>query len=150
MPNNENIYSENIYNRRNADRFSPPAVGASSLLVIFAVLCLTIFALLSVSSVQADERLSRAYAQTVAGYYAAETEAEEILARLRAGDIPPNVSYDADADIYSYACIISDTQRLAVQVRVNGAAYRVISWQQQSTVDWTTDDTLELWLPEDE
>ena len=32
-------------NNRN-DRFSPPAVGGISLLVAFAVLCLTIFALL--------------------------------------------------------------------------------------------------------
>lgn len=35
-------------------RFSPPAVGGSSLLVIFAVLCLTVFAMLSLSTVQAN------------------------------------------------------------------------------------------------
>lgn len=35
-------------------RFAPAAVGASSLLTIFAVLCLVVFALLSISTVQAD------------------------------------------------------------------------------------------------
>ena len=41
-------------------RFTPPMVGGSSLLVIFAVLCLTIFTLLTLSTVQADTRLSEA------------------------------------------------------------------------------------------
>ena len=34
--------------------FSPPMVGGSSLLVIFAILCLTIFTLLALSTAQAD------------------------------------------------------------------------------------------------
>ena len=39
-------------------RFSPPAVGGASLLVSIFVLCLTVFALLSLSPVQADTRLA--------------------------------------------------------------------------------------------
>ena len=58
----------------------PPAVGGSSLLVIFAVLCLTVFALLGLATVQANSRLSDASAQTVSGYYAADCQAETILA----------------------------------------------------------------------
>ena len=46
-------------------RFSPPAVGGSSLLVIFAVLCLTVFAMLALSTVQANGRLSDASAEAV-------------------------------------------------------------------------------------
>ena len=46
-------------------RFSFPAVGGSSLLVIFAVLCLTVFALLGLSTVQAGQRLSNASAEAV-------------------------------------------------------------------------------------
>ena len=64
------------------ERFPPPAVGGSSLLVIFAVLCLTVFALLSLSTVQADGRLSEAAVASVAAYYEADCRAEEILARL--------------------------------------------------------------------
>ena len=51
-------------------RSVPPAPGASALLVIFAVLCLTVLAMLSLSTVQADARLSDASAEAVAGYYA--------------------------------------------------------------------------------
>ena len=55
-------------------RFSPPAVGAVSLLVVFAVLCLTVFALLSLTTVQADVRLADAAAEAVTNYYAARSE----------------------------------------------------------------------------
>ena len=69
------------------DRFSPPAVGGNSLLVIFAVLCLTVFALLGLSSVQAGGRLSDASAQAVTAYYEADCRAEEILSSLRQGTV---------------------------------------------------------------
>ena len=64
-------------NRKN-QRFSPPAVGGASLLVVFAVLCLTVFALLSLTTVQADVRLADASVQAVADYYAADLEAQTI------------------------------------------------------------------------
>ena len=57
-------------------RFSPPAVGVSSLLVIFAVLCLTVFALLSISTVRADGRLGDKVQTAVIGYYEADFQAE--------------------------------------------------------------------------
>ena len=72
-------------------RSVPPAPGASALLVIFAVLCLTVLAMLSLSTVQADARLSDASAETVTGYYAADYQAEEILAQLRTGTVPSGV-----------------------------------------------------------
>ena len=75
---------------RNNSRFSPPAVGGVSLLVAFAVLCLTVFALLALATVQADARLAGASAQAVADYYAADCQAQETLARLRAGERPKN------------------------------------------------------------
>ena len=70
---------------RKQAELSPPPVGGASLLVVFAVLCLTVFALLSLSTVRANGRLSEASAQAVADYYAADCAAQEILARLRAG-----------------------------------------------------------------
>ena len=98
------------------ERFSPPAVGGSSLLVIFAVLCLTVFALLGLSGVQAGGRLSDASAQAVSAYYDADCRAEEILAALRQGVVMEGVRREADG-IYAYTCPISDTQALEVRVR---------------------------------
>lgn len=120
-----------------------PAVGGSSLLVIFAVLCLTIFSLLALSTVQAGGRLSQTSADAVAAYYQADTQAEEILARLRAGKIPDGVALTDD--IYSYSCPISDTQALSVAVRMNGESYTILRWQAVSITDWTPDDSLPVW-----
>jgi hypothetical protein len=122
---------------------TPPAVGASSLLVIFAVLCLTVFALLSISTVQADQRLSDSAAAAVQGYYAADCQAEEILARLRSGQIPDGVT-ESDG-IYTYTCPISDTQDLAVEIAVQGTDYTILRWQAVSVAEWEADDRLYVW-----
>lgn len=124
-------------------RFSPAAVGGSSLLVIFAVLCLTVFALLALSTVQADGRLSQKTAQAVAEYYDADCRAEEIFARLRAGEVPEYVTQNGG--IYTYACPMSDTQRLCVKVRREENGWRVLCWQVQSVVDWENDEFLNVW-----
>ena len=44
---------------------------------------------------QADARLSDASAEAVAGYYAADYQAEEILAQLREGTVPSGVREEA-------------------------------------------------------
>ena len=124
-------------------RFSFPAVGGSSLLVIFAVLCLTVFALLGLSTVQAGQRLSNASAEAVESYYQADTRAEEILARLRCGEMPEGVTVWDDR--YAYECPISETRSLQVEVRLNGEEYTVLRWQAVSTVEWETDDNLLVW-----
>ena len=126
------------------ERFSPPAVGGSSLLVIFAVLCLTVFALLGLSGVQAGGRLSDASAQAVTAYYEADCRAEEILSALRQGTVPEGVEQEEDG-VYAYTCPISDTQALEVRVRVNGADWTVLRWQAVSTARWEADESLDLW-----
>ncbi len=124
--------------------FLPTAVGLSSLLVIFAVLCITVFALLSISTVRADARLSESSAKAVDGYYAADFAAEEILARLREGERPEGVVYENG--IYTYACPISETQALLVEVKLEGSEYTVLRWQAKSTAHWEADDSLPVWL----
>lgn len=128
---------------RKQQRFFPPAVGGSSLLVIFAVLCLTVFALLSLSTVEADRRLAETAAASVQAYYEADCRAEEILARLRSGQRPEGVSCEGNE--YWYTCPISDTQSLQVRVRLEGTEWTVLQWQAVSTVEWEADLGLDLW-----
>ena len=130
-------------------RFSPPALGGSSLLVAFAVLCLTVFALLSLSTVRADGRLADASAQAVQDYYAADCQAQELLARLRNGEKPEGVEfYGSGLSYASYACPISETQELQVTVLlggVSGADYEVIRWQAVPSGEWEPDESLYVW-----
>ena len=120
-----------------------PPIGGSSLLVIFAVLCLTVFALLSLSTAQAGARLSDASADAVSAYYQADCRAEEILARLRSGEVPENVT--VEDGVYSYTCPISDTQALEVSVRLEEDHYSILRWQAVSTMEWVPDDSMQVW-----
>lgn len=124
------------------ETFSPPAVGGSSLLVIFAVLCLTVFALLSLSSVQAQRRLADAAVRSVTDYYEADLEAERIFARLRSGETVDGVQHDNG--IYEYEVIISDRQTLAVQLRRRGDDWTVMRWQ-AVTRETEPDESLNVW-----
>jgi hypothetical protein len=122
---------------------APPAVGGSSLLVIFAVLCLTIFALLSLSTVQADSRMAEASYKAVQDFYEADAEAERILAKLRQGDLPENVTNEGN--LYRYTCRVSELQALEVEVEIKEASYRVLRWQMVSTTEWEADDSMNVW-----
>ena len=108
-------------------RNGQPVIGGSGLLVIFGVLCLTVFALLSLHTVLAEQRLSRASAQAVTDWYAADMQAQEIFARLRSGELPPEVR--ARDGIYYYEVRVSDTQTLEAAVTEREEGWQVLSWQ---------------------
>ena len=117
---------------------APAAVGGSSLLVIFAVLCLVVFALLGCATVQADGRLSDVSAQSVSNYYRADAQAEEILAQLRCGDLPEGVTREGNR--YSYQCVVSEKQILQVVVDISGENYTIRQWSVCSTANWEQED----------
>lgn len=130
--------------------FAPPAIGGISLLVVFAVLCLTVFALLSLSTVQADARLADSSVRAVQDYYAADCAAQEILARLRNGEMPEGVVYAQDWDsgggFYSYDCPISDTQTLSVSVQLDvDGSYTILRWQSVYSGEWNEAEGPGLW-----
>ena len=124
--------------------FSVPVVGGSSLLVIFAVLCLTVLAMLSLSTARSSAELSRASADAAAAYYEADARAEEILARLRGGETPEGVTSGGDGT-YEYEVPISQTQALSVCVRAAEDGWTVLRWKAVSTAQWTPDESIEVW-----
>ncbi|MCI9402288.1 MAG: hypothetical protein HFF04_01255 [Oscillospiraceae bacterium] len=130
--------------KKDKGSFAPPALGGISLLVVFAVLCLTVFALLSLSTVRADERLSDASAQAVKNYYAADCKAQELLARLRFGETPEEVW--TDGSLCGYTIPISDTQELQVEVEIRTTNdYTILRWQAVPIGEWGLDEGLDLW-----
>ena len=118
-------------------------VGMASVLEIFAVLCLTVFALLSLSTVQAHSRLASPMQEAVAGYYEADSAAEEILALLRAGEVPEMVTREGNT--YTYRCAISATQALFVKVQVEETHYEILQWQVLPVAEWEAEDTMPVW-----
>ncbi len=60
------------------------ALGASSLLLVFVVLCLVCFSALSLVSANAEARLTARLGENVAAWYAADAQAQAQLAKLDA------------------------------------------------------------------
>lgn len=127
-------------------------VGATSLLTVFAVLCLTVFALLTLSDVRSDTKLADVSLESVRAYYAADTQAQTILAQLRNGQRPDGVTFSGSGLLQAeYAVPISDTQELQVSVILNGLAggdYEIVRWQTVATVPWQGEDNTQLWIPD--
>lgn len=124
-------------------------VGSVSLILIFSVLCLTIFALLTLSSARSDTALARRAARSAQEYYAADTEAQLILAQLtealRSGERPDTVrgcpvSYDAAGAAFS-VCAGQD-RYLSVALSPSG---EVTSWREVSGEGWNSDESINVY-----
>ena len=109
-----------------------PMVGGSSLLIIFAVLCLVTFALLMLTTETSARRLSEVSAEANLQYYEADHRAEVTFANLRAGKVPSHVTVKGKC--FSYTEQISDTRFLCVELEYTHDRWTVLRWQVISTV----------------
>lgn len=126
-------------------KMSFTTVGGSSILTIFAVLCFIVFALLSLSTAKADSMLANKSTDAVVNYYKADIRAEEILAKLREGQLPEGVSRMGNGGTYCYSCPIDENQELQVVVDVWADKYLVQKWQKKYTGEWQTDTSMNVW-----
>lgn len=120
----------------------PAPVGGSSLLVIFSVLCFSVFSMLVLATVKADERLADDSCEAVTAYYQADCEAERILGELRAGIVEDSVTQKDN--YYAYQCPVNDTQSLSVVVEITGTEYEIHQWKLEETIDWEPEQYLNL------
>ena len=119
--------------------FSPPAVGGSALLCIFALLTLCIFALLSLSTVLAEKRLSDAAAQSQQAYYAADLQAEETFAKLKNGELSP------ESDLYSCTFPISQNQYLLAEFTQRNGRWQILRYQVVAKSPELSTEPLPVW-----
>ena len=124
-------------------KMSFTTVGGSSILTIFAVLCFIVFALLSLSTSKADSILANKSMDSERAYYAADTEAEEILAAIRSGECPEGVT--KNNYVYSYSCPIDENLELQVEVVVWNHMYRINKWQKKYVNEWEADTSMKVW-----
>jgi len=137
--------------------------------LIFVLLCLTTFAVLSLVSALADKSLTDRSAQAMTEYYAADGEAEEILGKIDAAlhssrqngedafysgagpllsGIDPSVRVDGRQ--VHYAVPLNDSQELRVSLEItfspSSRLYELNEWKVVNTADWQPEDELlNLW-----
>lgn len=132
------------------------STGLSSFVLIFVMLSLMTFAVLSLVSAQADLRLSRKSAERTTAYYEAENAAgdvltdlllaaregpEELAARAAAADV--TLTEDGTA---VYQVPLGDDQVLAVEVEISpgGTEWEIRRWQTVSQYDWDDDEPMNV------
>lgn len=131
-------------------------LGGASLVLIFSILCLAIFAVLALSSANRERTLTERLENSTSAYYAADSAAVEIEAKLTQalarGETPAEidgVTVTAAGGTYSYTCPIDGQRTLAVVLRADdtaaGACLRVLQWRETSAADWTPQDGLDVW-----
>ena len=135
-------------------------IGSASVLLVFAVLCLTIFALISYVTANNEKALADAEARLVSAYYAADVMAERICAEALRGmdEMPDNIlgtqiywGFDADTwDITAeYACYVTDEKELYVKLVFDGGSgsggYTIQSWKMRDTRDWEIIFDIPVW-----
>lgn len=147
-------------------------VGTSSILLIFILLCLITFAVLSLVSARSDYRLSEKNADHAEEYYQAQSEANQILARIEttleeqykaygntdtyleevhtALEGADGISFPSDREI-SYQVPAGDKDELLVtlllpETLADGDPYcKIKCWKLVNTETWQPDEHLPVY-----
>jgi len=129
-------------------------VGSASIILVFAVLCLTIFALISLTAANVDKTMLDISSKVINEYYEADTLAECILAEILDSAIVPDSVYGIDistersagTEYIEFSCPVSDTKLLHVKVELSGDSYDILQWNVEDIGLWEADDRLNVWL----
>lgn len=131
--------------------------GAVSLVMIFCVLCLAVFAVLTLATADRERNLAELTARSAAEYYAADCQAVQIVAALRDGDaVPADVEIRHILSEYSDGAVeeaeftvpINDDLALDIAVRLrdqSGETCEVLRWQTVYTGPWEIDESMDIW-----
>lgn len=124
-------------------------IGLSSLMVVFLVLCLTTFALLTLSTAKSDYSLSEKMADHRTDYYSTCSQAEKILDKIdkeleenrdellsKESFLMNDIIVIVEDDILSYDVPLDNGQYLTVRIRATDPSatdtfYEILSWQVQ-------------------
>lgn len=148
-------------NKRNHHAEMGAHVGSASIVMIFAVLCLTIFAALAFETSSYEHRLAEKSAAAAQAYYIADSMAEErylqicqllqsgmeqdaLYKELKAIDVA--VELQGNQTRLYYAVPIDTAQVLqVVLVQRADAVLYTEQWNVASVTQWEYDDTLQVW-----
>ena len=131
-------------------------VGTISLVMIFAVLCLTVFAMLTLSSSNAEKILADRSSAFVKSYYEADSFATKIRAAIfdsyKRGVFPESldsieIDYELSGDVIiaSYTCEVNEVQELLVRLKLEGGIDTVLEWKVGYSQNWEFDDSITVW-----
>ncbi len=151
-------------------RFNGIQIGIPSLVVIFAVLCLVVFAVLSLMSAISEKHLQERSIAATEAYYEADVlceehlaEIDEILVKERGqavseGNYKERLNarlrsmYDSTSDLISFSEKINENMILHVELKVlpmgSENRYKLLKWQEENISDYEVDQSMPVWTGE--
>lgn len=141
-------------------------IGAASLVLVFIVLCLATFGLLSLSSAKGDLSLAERQAEAVSGYYEADRKGQEWVRQVDAvlqeemgkGDDSSSASdavkarlgdiYRQDEGIISTDIPMEHGQSLRIELTLvcgEGMRYQIHSWYVYDSGQYEIDNSMPVW-----
>jgi hypothetical protein len=130
-------------------------MGSASIIMLFAVLCLTVLAALSLLSANSQLRLTQRSAAVMESYYEADLRASEIYERVLKGDYSEvEILPDGDGFFYNYTVTVdigaggggrTPSLSLGVSLRETDGAFAVYKWKIIESEDWNPNDEINLW-----
>ena len=124
-------------------------IGSASLVMVFVVLSLTVFAVLSLVSANNELRLSTKFSESVKNYYAADYKACTIIETMEtkmdsetAIDLPEVLF---EGSVGSFSVPINDYQNLCVKIDTKDNQLQILSWQVKNTMEQVYDNSIPVW-----
>lgn len=117
--------------------------GAVTLVMIFCVLCMAVFAALTLMTAKREAALTELTAQQAQAYYEADRLATEKVAALARGEVPEDVTLSGETA--SFTIPAGGSLRLEVQARLDESGCAIEKWATVYDGDWETDDSIEVW-----
>lgn len=125
-------------------------VGSASLVMVFAVMCLTIFSVLSLITANNELKIAKRFATSIENYYNADYEAVTMIEALKA-ELERNIDLPT-VDVLvtkTYDCVIDDKQILRVEAECYKDSVKIVSWKIIENGVFEFDESLEIWSGED-
>lgn len=141
-------------------------VGGASILAVFAVLCLAVFALLTLLRAESDLRLSRKTAEVTEAYYQADSQGEKRVAALlptfrqslgktqgerneamEAAAKQQKGDYDRKSEEITFRIPVSAGQFLTVVMKPTdrNPYYEIITWKEENRSEYDSQQSLPIW-----
>ncbi|MCL2391500.1 MAG: hypothetical protein FWC66_02680 [Oscillospiraceae bacterium] len=130
-------------------------VGSASIVLVFAVLCLTVFSLITFVVASNDKTLVEREAALVSGFFEADALAEGIVAEMLISDTIPTIvqgidihtelDFYTDAQIVAFSVPVIDELAIFVRLMIYFDTYEILNWHMYNLADWTYDGGLNVW-----
>jgi len=137
-------------------------IGSASIMLVFVVLCLTIFAIISLVPALTDRDLVNAEVRLVQDFFEADALAEQVLDRIlqeHPNNMPENIlgidilsvwDMDLFREVVFFAVPINETQILHVEIGLGHEdggfpSHQIFAWRMYNLHDWEANEYLELW-----